>query len=109
MTMKEFQKIQKEKEKAAERLIKKMKTKVAPDYHLSDVITCYVNHGYGGYYFAEWKIQAEYGLFPKSIEPWVPNILNEINPYKLKRFVMYCLSDNKEENIELIHWIKKEE
>ena len=108
MTIKEYQKIRKEKEAAAERLIKKMETKTAPDFRIPDRITCYVNHGFGGYFFAEWEIQKEYGIFPKSIEPWIPDIKNEIHPEKLKRFVMYCLEENKEENIELIRWIKKE-
>lgn len=109
MTMKELQKLQKSKEEAAQRIIKKMETKITPDFQISNVITCYVDHGYGSYYFAAWKVQSKYGVFPKSMNPLELDIIDEIHPEKLKRFVMYCLEENKEENIKLIHWIEKGE
>lgn len=101
MTMKEFQKIQKEKEKAAERIIAKMEIRETNNIIAIGNINGYCDYKeYGCYLIASLRIFPERTLFSNQI-------ISEYNREDLKQFVLFLLSRHKEEKIKLILWREK--
>lgn len=101
MTMKEFQKIQKEKEKAAERIIKKMKVMYTNNILIAGEIGAYTNYGNG-----ITSLTASLRAIPEKYI-FSDEIISEYNRTDLKQFVLFLLTRNKEEEILLVFWKEK--